>query len=222
MASSDYGYFGIPIDGRWSLDDLYRFPRAFEQVYFALDAILPSADNEVEERVERAFRAFPWQGGYSAVNFYNQLKVATPIKERPRVASIQYSSPGWIELTLYMSNALALCFVVNRVAGSIERCNRIYNSIITDLMKRKLLRIELEKAKNELSRDDMQLVEDSARHMSTILGLPSPQAVHERTANPLISLKILLSIFRRVRILADYQLKGKADFSRELDENRLR
>jgi len=217
VTSIDYGSFSIPIDGRWSLEDLYRFPRAFEQVYFALDAVLPSEDEEIEARVDRAFRAFPWQGGYSAVNFYNQLKYATKITERPRVASIQYASPGWIELTLYTSNALVLCFVVNRVANSIDTCNRVYNSIITDLMRRKLLKVELERSRQGLARDEIQLIEEYSDHLTKMLGLPSSESVHFRTKSPLISLKILLSIYRRVRILAEYQTKGKADFSRDIE-----
>ncbi|QNA84946.1 hypothetical protein G4G27_13785 [Sphingomonas sp. So64.6b] len=218
MVAKNYGRFGIPIDGQWSLKDLYKLPRAFEQVYFALDAILPSFDEEAEDRVSRAFRAFPWQGGYSAVNFYNQLKYATPRNEQPRIASIQYASPGWIELTLYLSNALALCFVVNRVSGSIERCNRAYNAIITDLMRRKLLKVELERAEVGLARDEVQLIREYAEQMAEILSLSSAEDIHIRTRNPLISLKILLSIYRRVKILADYQIKGKADFSRKPDE----
>lgn len=60
--------YKIFIDGRWSLEDLYRFPRAYEQVYFAIEAMLPASDEETEWRLQRAFRAYPWQGGYSAVN----------------------------------------------------------------------------------------------------------------------------------------------------------
>ena len=90
----EYGDYLIRMDGRWTLDDLYRFPRTYEQVYFALDALVPSETHADEERVARAFQAFPWQGGYSAVNSYNQLKFATPFEIRPKVASIQYASAG--------------------------------------------------------------------------------------------------------------------------------
>ncbi|HEV7877096.1 hypothetical protein [Bradyrhizobium sp.] len=69
-----YGNYAILMDGRWTLDDLYKLPRTFEQAYFALDALIPSDNDADADRVARAFRAYPWQGGYSAVNFYNQLR----------------------------------------------------------------------------------------------------------------------------------------------------
>jgi hypothetical protein len=89
-----YGSYTILMDGRWTLDDLYKFSHTYEQAYFALDAIVPSETEADNDRIERAFRAFPWRGGYSAVNFYNQLRYATPVGARPKIVSIQYASPG--------------------------------------------------------------------------------------------------------------------------------
>ena len=74
------GNYSIWLDGEWTLEDLYIFPHTFEQVYFFFQSLSfspsESLENERvdEERVEHAFAAFPWHGGYSAVNFYNALK----------------------------------------------------------------------------------------------------------------------------------------------------
>jgi hypothetical protein len=38
---TEYDNYPIAIDKRWSLEDLYKFPRAYEQVYFAYEALLP-------------------------------------------------------------------------------------------------------------------------------------------------------------------------------------
>ena len=81
--------YSIAMDSRWSLEDLYEFPRAFEQVYFAFEAVLPSQDAVASARLTAAFTAFPWRGGYSAVNFYNQLKRATPRERRPTIRAIK-------------------------------------------------------------------------------------------------------------------------------------
>lgn len=56
----EYGNYQIHIDGRWTLEDLYKFPRNYEQAYFALDALVPSESQADNERVARAFKAFPW------------------------------------------------------------------------------------------------------------------------------------------------------------------
>ena len=56
----------------------------------------------------------------------------------------------------------------------------------------------------------MQLVLDSSEIMANMMGIDSAEAIHQRTKDPLISLKILLSVYRRIRTLAEYQNKSKA------------
>jgi hypothetical protein len=198
------------MDGRWTLEDLYKFPRTYEQAYFALDALIPSESQVDFERVDRAFKAFSWQGGYSAVNFYNQLKYATPIRARPEIQSIEYASPGAITLTLILEQAQLLAAIVGTVAGSITVCNALYNKIMNDLQRRKLLRIKVERENVALERDELALISEYNREMATMLQIGTPDALDARTGRPLVSLKILLSVYRRVRTLADYRNKGKA------------
>jgi hypothetical protein len=205
-----YGDYQILIDKRWSLEYLYKFPRAYEQVYFAFESVLPAPDELTDERIERAFRAFPWRGGYSAVNFYNQLKFVTPLKNRPIISRIQYASPGLIELLLNIPLAFKIAGVVTSVATSIGACNKVYNAIHSDLQKRKLLRIEVERKKIELTNDQLNFIINANEQMASILCLPSTETINGRTKDPLITLKILLSIYRRVRTIAEYKNKGQA------------
>ncbi|MGC2775391.1 MAG: hypothetical protein WA418_07090 [Bradyrhizobium sp.] len=204
------GTYPIHMDGRWTLEDLYKFPRTYEQAYFALDALIPSESQVDFDRVDRAFRAFPWQGGYSAVNFYNQLKYATPIGARPEVSSIQYASPGAITLSLILEQAELLAAIVGAVAGSITVCNTLYNKIMNDLQHRKLLRIKVERETIALGREELDLIREYNQEMAAILQIGTPDALDARTGRPLVSLKILLSVYRRVRTLAEYKNKGKA------------
>jgi hypothetical protein len=100
----DYARYRIRLDEEWSLEDLYVFPRAYEQVYFFFSAF--SMENgEERDRIERAFHAFPWQGGYSAVSFFNQLKYATPPELRPKIIAISKLSPGYFDLGLWLATA---------------------------------------------------------------------------------------------------------------------
>jgi hypothetical protein len=212
------GTYPIHMDGRWTLEDLYKFPRTYEQAYFALDALIPSESQVDFERVDRAFKAFPWQGGYSAVNFYNQLKYATPIRARPEILSIEYASPGAITLTLILEQAQLLAAIVGTVAGSITVCNALYNKIMNDLQRRKLLRIKVERENVALGRDELALISEYNREMATMLQIGTPDALDERTGRPLVSLKILLSVYRRVRTLADYRNRGKALLSQDVSK----
>jgi hypothetical protein len=209
--------FRIDIDGKWSLENLYEFPRSFEQVYFAVESLAPAANRDADERIENAFRAFPWAGGYSVVNFYNQLKLATPPKRRPQVNSIRYASPGWIELALDPMLAARVATIVCTVAFSIDRCNKVYHNIYSNLQQRKLLRIEVETKQIELTENQISFLKNSANEMAKMMQIRDIDTLDSRTQNPLISVKILLSLYRRVRKLAEFQNRGKANFSNHID-----
>ena len=204
--------YKIEIDGKWSLEDLYKLPHAYEQVYFAFEAILPADNIDQEERIQRAFTAFPWRGGYSAVNSYNRLKWATPKQRRPKLVSAKYSSLGWIELFLDQAPAMQLAATITTVSLAIGSCNSTYNAIFRDLQKRKLLRMEVESKKIALSKEQIAFVKECTNEVANILGINTVDALEDRTQDPLISLKILMSVYRRIRLLAEYVNKRKAKF----------
>jgi hypothetical protein len=136
------GRYRISIDGDWELADLYTFPHAFEQAYYLFYSLLPYLDEWDVERVEHAYSSFPWQGGYSAVNFYNQLKYVVPRRQRPELISFNYSSPGVMELGLILAVAVTVGRIVKSVASSIREINATYSSIIKGMQERKIMRIE--------------------------------------------------------------------------------
>lgn len=210
----DEGVHRINIDGRWDLEDLYRFPRAYEQVYYALYSLYPHEDEFTRLRVRQAYLTFPWQGGYSAVNFYNHLKYTIPKNKRPTIRSIQYASPGWIELlvgALVITGLIS--HIVVRVCTTLEKCNATYNAIYRGLVERKLLRIEAEKQQLEFERSNSAYLSEANAQMAEVLSIDAQQlaAINANTGSELKTLKIMLSIFRRVKILAEYRTRGKAD-----------
>ena len=207
--------YTIHLDGIWVIDDLYVFLRALEQVYFLLWSLRSRHDETEAERIARAYSTFPWQGGYSAVSFYNQLKYVMPKRQRLRIISIRYDSPGWIEIAVIAVVAANLEKIVKSVAGSIRHCNDVYHRIWTDLEKRKLLRLKTRRAELALTRDEEKFINQSLKEMAAILQTPYVRKLNELTGDPYISLKILLSLYRRVRTLANYQNQRKVDFRNE-------
>jgi hypothetical protein len=205
----EFGRYSILIDERWTLEDLYVFPRTYEQVYFALDAISPTSNAASEGRVNRAFTAFPWRGGYSAVGFYNQLKWATPPRKRPTIERLRHSSPGSIDLIVNLPQVVQVAVTVNVVAGSLFLCNKVYGAIYSGFQNRKLLRMEVCKRELELPNEELEFVLNSANQMAKLMGFSDATAILQRAPKPLIALKLLLSLYRRVRTLAEYKRRGK-------------
>lgn len=211
--------YTIHLDGRWSLEDLYKFPRTYEQVYFFIRAVEFPDDRYRGEEVDHIFRAFPWFGGYSAVGFYNNLKYRTPPPRRPRIVSIQYASPGWLELSLLVVAAVKIEAIIKAVANSVDHINATYNAIRKGIYDRKLSDIKVRREQLTFDQEQLEFIIHSSETMAEMLGLENPGQLDEKTGNRLISLKILLSFYRRLKILADYQLNGKADFSNSRDRS---
>lgn len=205
--------YTVHIDGDWSLEDLYVFPRNYEQVYFMAYSLMPDLDEETKEKFHHAYKVFPWQGGYSAVNFYNQLKYVIPKRERPAVASIRYASPGWLEISLLIGVAFSVERLVKSIASTISHANAVYDQVVKGMQERKILRLEAKRKKLEFDKQELEYIEYAAGRMANLLGASNLEEIHQRTGHPYLSLKILMSLYRRVRTLADYQNKGKADFS---------
>ncbi|MGH9450891.1 MAG: hypothetical protein ACRD11_10145 [Terriglobia bacterium] len=209
MAKNDT--YRIGIDGSWSLEDFYEFPRVFGQVYafhcaFALEAHDP-------ERLVHTFESFPWRGGYSAVNFYGSLYSQIPPRLRPQVKSIRYASPGWIELTeLMFLAAIGVGRVVKGFVNSASALNKLYGEIYEGLHARELMRVEAKREHLELAKRELDFAEGASERLAKGLGFENPAALNELTGNQLATVKILLSDFRRIRTLASYVEEGKAEF----------
>jgi hypothetical protein len=201
--------YQIPIGGKWTLEDLYIFPRAYEQCYFLYLALTPNTSVFEEERVLYAYEAFPWQGGYSAVNFYNQLKYAVPRRRRPRIVRIRYSSPGLIALAgLSVTVALNLEKVVKNVCNSTKMISGTYTAIYRDMQKRKLLRIRTDNEIRKLTREERHVVKEHAEDLAHVLAVDL-DVLTERTGSVYKSLKILMSLWRRVKVLVGFQNSGR-------------
>jgi hypothetical protein len=139
------GAYKIRIGGTWSLDDFFEMPRVFSQVY-AFHCAFLSADMGLEpDGAAFSFAAYPWRGGYSTIGFYNALSNDVPQRLRPTVRSIQYASPGWIELGLLVAAATQAGRVVDVFVQSAASVNKLYGDIHKGLHDRKLLRIEAER-----------------------------------------------------------------------------
>lgn len=203
--------YRIPIDGDWSLEDLYIFPRTYEQCYFMYLALMTDVLDQDDERVNRAYEAFPWQGGYSAVGFYNQLKWSVPEHKRPQIVRIEYASPGLIELSIVVGVAFSIERLVISLSKGARHVNETYHQIYKDLQERKLLRIKTDLEIRQLSNAEQDVVHKHAETMGDALEVDLEE-LNKKTGSPFKSLKILLSLYRRLRKLAEFQKKGKTKF----------
>ncbi len=78
------------IDGRWELTDLNVLTRVYIQLYGLLYS-LDVTDDYLDDEIQYIYGKYPWRGGFSAVNFYQNLFAKMPREYKPR-ARIQLRS----------------------------------------------------------------------------------------------------------------------------------
>jgi hypothetical protein len=204
----------LQLDGEWGLQDLSGFGREYVQTYSFLYALAKAEDpdEELDERIQRAFAAYPWRGGWSAVDFYLTLRVVVPKRHRPRIVRIEYSSPGFIELGLVVAFALTVRRIVKVVCDSANDINSTYNNIHKGLTDRKLGRMDVRRAELDLTKAELEFARESADRFAGLIGFTQMDVIRKLTPNDLVALKVLLSFYRRVRALAKLEKSGKIRF----------
>jgi len=117
-----------------------------------------------------------------------------------------------LELSLYITAALSLSRVVRSIALTIDQCNTTYGNIYQGMQERKLLKIRTEHEALKLESEQLNFIFTSTRQLSQMLGFASPKEINKKTNNPYSTLKILMAVYRLLRLLAEYELRGKATF----------
>jgi len=206
--------YKIGMDGDWSLEDLYVFPHTYIHVYSFLYSFLRPIENfdDEDDRIVITYSAHPWRGGYSTVNFYNNLKYIVEPKHRPKVKSIQFASPGWLELTVIVGIALNIKKIVLSFTESANELNKLYNNIYKGMHDRKMMKIEAKRQTLLLTKEQTDFAIESANNLSRLLGFENAAQLQKLTKNALATLKILLSFYRKIKILFEFNNKGKARF----------
>ena len=215
----EVAHYRVHMNGRWTLADLYDFPHALSQAYaffYCLDLKVPSVDSE---RLDAALTGYPWRGGYSYVNLYTVLKNQVAPPHRPRIVSIQYASPGWIELSLALAAVVKVSAAISGVlatgAGAVSTYKHL-QSVFSDIAHR---RARARVRSLELSVQQVQLVHALSDELSKTMGFENFQELVSRTGSVEVAGKIIAAQYRRVEKMAEFAQQGKAflPYSNEQD-----
>lgn len=135
------GSYSLWVDGDWEFLELAESVRQYVHVYSFIHALGMIDDAVRRERLQWAFRAHPWRGGWDSVNFFKSLVGTVPREHKPKVTSIQMASPGSIDLRLAMWAARQTGRVVNAVCSdSVDKANATYHEMHEHARGMRLLR----------------------------------------------------------------------------------
>jgi hypothetical protein len=214
MADIEY-YYRVILDKDWKLNDLYEFPHAYGQVYAFIYCLDSDLGPRNQARIARALEEYPWRGGYSYVNIYTVLQNQVPIRERPRIKSINKSSPGWLDLFLNLDVAMQVAQSVATLSAAGAAAVLAYKKI-----HKTLTDIDVERKKKSLeslhlTQAQAKAVTEMCKEMGKFLGFENLKELHQYTGNPEVTLKLLLAHYRRLSTLIEYVNEGKAELPLE-------
>ncbi len=208
--------YRVLMDERWALEDLYGFPRAYSQVYDFVYCFDSEQQVRSAGRIDRALDDYPWQGGYSYVNFYTVLHHQVPPPHRPVIAAIRYASPGWMDILLQPDVAVQIArsvmIVLSMGVLGLEAVKRLDKSRL-DIAKQ---RAQRDVEEEQLRVEEIKALNRMAEELARTMGFGSLEVLQARTNDPELTVKLLLAHYRRLRELADYVQSGKVSLPADL------
>lgn len=202
----------LELDGRWGLEELSDMTKDYIQLYGFAYSLIPGLSLARQEEIDYIYGKFPWRGGFSTVNFFNQLFHKIPQGLRPEVKKIQYASPGFIELSELLAAAAVVAAIVGTICKSIKAVHNLYREIQKASIEHKLSKINLANEELSATQKQLEFCERSSTKLIKAFDLTDEQEelINKRThGNPVMKLKILLSVYRRAHPLAEKQSEKK-------------
>ena len=204
--------YKILLDGKWSLEDMTNFSRVYFQNYSFLYCLESHISNVSTLRTELVLKDYELRGGLSYVNIYSIFRGHIEKQDKPQIESIQYVSPGWLELALnpnvaeQFARVLAI-YLTTPVATAVAY-NKLHK-IFSDLNKRR----EKDKVMSlRLKLEEVRIAQELRDELAKNLGFQSIDALDKHTKDIEESSKLMLAHYRRIAKIAKFVQNGKASF----------
>lgn len=177
------GVYRVLMHERWELEDLYGFPHAYLQCHSFIYCLDSELEPRNAARINMALEEYPWRGGYSYVNIYTVLHHQIPVFHRPKIAAIQYASPGWIDILLNPDVALQVAKSVGILLGigvaGVEAFKRIDKTRLEIERQRKQNKVEFA----ELTAAEAKSLNKMSEEIAKSLGFSNLESLNQRTKN---------------------------------------
>lgn len=202
----------LGLDNQLFINDLSIIPKIFEQLYSFHYGLAHLGRVSIRNTMLRLMGN--WTGGISAVNIFSGLKSIIPVLHRPEVSSLQYNSPGHIELNLLPDLARSVQDVSVRVENEFiyDRLEKICKNNYAYFKLKGLSGFD-EDGGIEIRNIDHDTTENLRKRVRIFfrcLGWQAYQAQFDMIgAHPLQQLRAVMAYYRRLKILRKYIVSDK-------------
>lgn len=203
------------VDGEWDMPDFGQFYNRYSDVYYFLGATSAFSDATValerKRSIQEMFIETPFRGGFSYVNFYDQLVHHVPRAERLRMDKIKYESPGYVnvngdEETFSEIKFIIVNFLENK--GILRNKYKQLHSLLSGLGYLTTSGREFDN-----STDTASKIEADADDLAVTLKIPNVDTIKKLVENNrLVYAKLMLSIHRRIDDASKFFAQSRVNF----------
>jgi hypothetical protein len=203
------------MDGEWDLGDLNALASTLKitYAYFYWSGVSKEAmPQEVVSLISRYF----WSGEYIGERFAERLYWNIPESDRTRLKSIEYHSPGWIEIAAASGLALnGLAIAAKNWIETGEKALDFIERVRDFFRKRNLEKIERRFSLGSIDGASLDVARAMCFEAGRMLELPDTQVenIIEITGNPISALRMLMTMAGTARNTGDLASKGKLKLS---------
>ncbi|MBO1257147.1 hypothetical protein J3L16_15805 [Alteromonas sp. 5E99-2] len=207
--------YKILLDGEWSLEDLMNFSRIYFQNYSFLYCLEHKAIGIAPTRMESVLKNYELRHGLSYVNIYDIFRTHIPKEDKPQINSMQYASPGWLDLVLNPDVAVQFAKVMGVFisgAGSVVGVAEVYKKLYRIYADLSATRKKLGLTTFKLQAQEALAAQKLNSELAKGLGFESLADLDAHTKDVEESSKLLMAHYRRMQKMAKFVKDGKASF----------
>ena len=205
----------LGIAGRWEASDFSRFYGKIGDTYSFLSLVddlgSPEATKKTKREIIDMISEPSFRGGGSYVGFYSDMKSLAQEVRPLRISSIEYHSPGYIEVE---GRQRVFSELENSIASLVKSFDEV-RSLSSEISKI-LTSEDLKRSGRDADFSNNKIkaiVLRRARKLGLLLNICKPNIIYRATdRNVLVFAKIMLSYYRRVRDLVMFEQQGRITF----------
>ena len=203
------------MDGEWDLEDLAMLSTSLKLTYAYYYWIAISPEH-VPQDIRAQISTYFWSGEYIGPRFNERLYAAVPHDARLRVISIQYNSPGWIEVqgaaeALKMAGEAGLAWVIFA-----ERTLDLLNKIKKFFRDREIERIPKKVSLAKIGGATIDEARALCFEIGSALAFDDKriEGLIELAGSPISALRMLAALANEARRTGDLEKAGKLKLPR--------
>lgn len=211
LASESPGKSSLFLDGGLYLEDFAEIANGYKQIYSFIYLISQLGRSVLHSHF--SYLSEKWTGGYSAVNFFHGVEKFIPELHRPQVTSVQYNSPGHIDMSLLNSVSNIISKSAINTTNNFAECEHLYNDVYLFFKNNEISGFEdgdnIKESK--VTQDQNKILDQYISQFCDLVKIERKSMDSLQLSN-MAALRAILAYYRRLKTVVRYVQNGKLSF----------